>query len=213
MTTLRPSPPKRSGPSRPADAFNKAYYRRFYLDTQTRVRSSAGEERLARFVFGYLGHLGIPVRRVLDMGCGLGKWRGLLTKHHPRGEYTGVEISEYLCGKYGWTHSSAADFRGRGRYDLVLCQSVLQYLGDEDAAKALANLARLCRVALYREISTRRDWEIHCNRKMTDGKVYLREEHWYRKLLAPHFRSAGGGLFLPKDSPVVLYDLELGSAL
>jgi SAM-dependent methyltransferase len=207
-----PRPRKRAGPSRPLDAFNEAYYRRFYLDTKTRVRSGAAEERLARFVFGYMGHLGLPVRRVLDLGCGLGGWKRVLSRHHRGADYTGVEISPYLCGKYGWTQSSAADFRGRGRYDLVLCQSVFQYLGDEEARKAVANMARLCRGALYLEIITKRDWEIHCNRKMTDGKIHLREASWYRKLLARHFRSAGGGIFLPKDSHAVLYDLEAGAA-
>ncbi|MDB5105886.1 MAG: Methyltransferase type 12 [Fibrobacteres bacterium] len=205
-----PAPRKRAGPSRPVTAFDEAYYRRFYLDSDTRVRSGQAEERLARFVFGYLGHLGIPVRRALDLGCGLGRWRGILARHHPRADYTGVEISPYLCEKYGWLRSSAADFKGRGRYDLVLCQSVFQYLGDEEARNAVANLARLCRGAVYLEIITKRDWELHCNRKMTDGKIYLRDAAWYRKLLAPHFRSAGGGIFLPKDSPVVLYDLEGG---
>jgi SAM-dependent methyltransferase len=208
MTTLKPSLSKRASSSRPVDAFNEAYYRRFYLDTQTRVRSSGAEERLARFVFGYLGHLGIPVKRALDLGCGLGKWRALLSRHHPGGDYTGVEISEYLCGKYGWTQGSAADFRGRGRYDLVLCQSVIQYLGDSEAEAAVENMARLCRGALYLEIITKRDWERNCNRKMTDGKIHLREDKWYRDLLATHFRTAGGGLFLPKTSPVVLYELE-----
>jgi SAM-dependent methyltransferase len=188
MTTLKPSQAKRAAASRPVDAFNEAYYRRFYLDTRTRVRSAAAEE--------------------LDLGCGLGKWRNLLARHHPGGDYTGVEISEYLCGKYGWARGSAADFRGRGRYDLVLCQSVIQYLGDSEAEAAVENMARLCRGALYLEIITKRDWERNCNRKMTDGKIHLREERWYRNLLAPHFRSAGGGLFLPKDSPAVLYELE-----
>lgn len=201
---------KRSDPSRPLEAFNEAYYRRFYLDKGTRVRSSAAEARLARYVFGYLGHLGIPVKRVLDVGCGLGRWRGQLARHHPRAGYTGVEISPYLCAKYGWEKSSASDFRGRGRYDLVLCQSVFQYLGDADARAAVENLARLCRGALYLEIITKGDWELHCDRKMTDGKVHLRTGSWYRKLLERHFRSAGGGLFLPKDSRVVLYELERG---
>jgi 2-polyprenyl-3-methyl-5-hydroxy-6-metoxy-1,4-benzoquinol methylase len=208
MTTLRPALSPRTLPSRPVEAFNEAYYRRFYLDSRTRVRSSTAEARLADFVFGYLGHLGIPVKRVLDVGCGLGKWRSLAARHHPRATYTGVEISPYLCAKYGWTQSSAADFRGRGRYDLVLCQSVLQYLGDEEARLAVANLARLCRGAVYLEIITKRDWQMHCNRSMTDGKIHLREDRWYRDLLAAHFRSAGGGIFLPKDSPVVLYELE-----
>jgi SAM-dependent methyltransferase len=222
MTKLRPSPPRSSIPSRPskgnegnassrpAEAFNEAYYKRFYLDSRTRVRSSAAETRLASFVFGYLDHLGVPVRRVVDLGCGLGKWKGLLAKRHPRADYTGVEFSPYLCGKYGWNQGSAADFRGRGRYDLVLCQSVIQYLGDEDARRAVANMARLCRGAVYLEIITKRDWREHCDRKATDGKVHLREGAWYRDLLSPHFRNAGGGLFLPRDSGAVLYELESG---
>ena len=72
-----------------------------------------------------------------------------------------------------------ADFQGRGQYDLILCQSVIQYLGDKEAETALANIARLCR-----------------------------EAAWYRKVMGRYFRSAGGGLFLPKDSHAVLYELE-----
>ncbi|HKP95776.1 MAG TPA: class I SAM-dependent methyltransferase [Fibrobacteria bacterium] len=199
-----------SGLSRPLSAFNEAYYRRYYRNPETRVRSAAADGRLARFVFGYLEHLGIPVRRVVDLGCGLGQWRGRLALHHPRAAYTGVDISPYLCAKYGWEESSAADFRGRGRYDLVLCQSVFQYLGDAEARIAVENLARLCRGALYLEIITEEDWELHCNRRMTDGNVHLRGAGWYRKLLGRRFRSAGGGIFLPKDSPAVLYELERG---
>ncbi|MDB5050077.1 MAG: hypothetical protein JWO30_3148 [Fibrobacteres bacterium] len=210
MPARKPIPSTRSGLSRPIKAFNEAYYRRFYLDPETRVRSGTADARLARFVFGYLDHLGIPVKRVVDLGCGLGQWRGLLAGHHPRAVYTGVEISPYLCGKYGWVESSAADFRGRGRYDLILCQSVFQYLGDGEARAAVENLARLCRGALYLEIITKKDWQNHCNRKLTDGNIHLRDEAWYRKLLGRHFRSAGGGIFLPNESPVVLYDLERG---
>ena len=150
------------------------------------------------------------MKRVVDLGCGLGKWQGLLAKRHPRADYTGVEYSPYLCGKYGWTRGSAADFQGRGLYDLVLCQSVIQYLGDEDARLAVANMARLCRGAVYLEIITKRDWRDHCDRKATDGQVHLRAGAWYRDLLAPHFRNAGGGLFLPRDSGAVLYELESG---
>ena len=154
MPTSKPLPYGQSGLSRPLQAFNESYYRRYYRDPGTRVRSATADGRLARFVFGYLGHLGIPVKRAVDLGCGLGQWRGQLAKHHPRAAYTGVDISPYLCAKYGWEQSSAADFRGRGRYDLVLCQSVFQYLGDAEARAAVENLARLCRGALYMEIST-----------------------------------------------------------
>jgi SAM-dependent methyltransferase len=212
---IRKPPPKAKPPgkeslSRPKESFDKAYYQRFYLNPATRVRATSAETSLARFVFGYLEHLGIPVKRVLDMGCGLGKWRGQTAKFQPHSTYTGVEISAYLCGKYGWVESSAAEFQGRGGYDLVLCQSVIQYLGEAEAKAAIANLARLCRGALYLEIITAEDWARHCDRKLTDGKVHLRSSRWYKKALGLHFRSAGGGIFLPKDSPVVLYELERG---
>lgn len=202
----------RSAPSRPRAGFGEAYYRRFYLDPATRIRSRAGQERLARFVFGYMAYLDIPVRRVLDLGCGLGQWRRDTADTHPRAAYTGVEISPWLCGRYGWEEGSAADFRGRGRYDLVLCQSVLQYLSDAEAKAAVANMARLCRGAAYLEIITEEDWREHCDKRATDGTIHLRASAWYRKLLGAHFRSAGGGLFLPKESPTVLYELEQGRA-
>ncbi len=189
-------------------AFDEAYYRRFYLDSATKVRNASEQASLGRFVFGYLAHLGLPVRRVLDLGCGLGQWRQELAKHHRAATYQGVEFSPYLCGKFGWDQGSVSDYKGRGRFDLVICQSVFQYLDDGEAKAGIDNLARLCRGAVYLEIITSLDWRKHCNRKMTDGNVFLREGSWYRKHLDRHFRSAGGGLFLPKQSPAVLYELE-----
>lgn len=191
-------------------SFDAAYYRKFYLDPATKVRNASGQANLARFVFGYLAHLGLPVRRALDLGCGLGQWRKELAKHHPAASYQGVEYSPYLCGKFGWDQGSVADYKGRGSYDLVICQSVFQYLDDKQAKAGIDNLGRLCRGAVYLEIITALDWRKHCNREMTDGNIFLREGAWYRKHLDRHFRSAGGGLFLPRKSPAVLYELEGG---
>lgn len=197
-----------ASPARPRTAFDAAYYRRYYLDPATRVDHPRARRRLAVFVLAGLDHLGIPVRRVLDLGCGMGHWRKELAALRPSARYIGVEASPWLCGKLGWERGTVDGYRGRGRHDLVICQSVLQYLDDRAARAGVENLARLCRGALYLEALTREDWDRHCNRKVTDGRVHLRPAAWYRRLLARRFRPVGGGIWIPKDSEVVLYELE-----
>ena len=189
-------------------AFDKRYYDRYYRSRKTRVTSEREVQALGRFVCAYLAYVGQPVRRVLDAGCGLGYWKRVIAQHYPRASYTGIEASEYLCRELGWTQASVADYKGRGRFDLVVCQGVLQYLDDQQAAAAIDNLGRLCRGALYLEALTTEDWQEHCDRRCTDGRVHLRNGSWYRKHLRAHFRACGGGLFLHRDAQVVLYSLE-----
>ncbi len=188
--------------------FDAAYYRRYYLHPATRVTDPKVRARLGAFVFAYLKHIDLPVDRVLDAGCGLGQWQKLVKKAFPEALYTGLEVSEYLCGKYGWTRASIADYKGRGRYDLIICQGVMQYLEDGEADSAIANLGRLCRGALYLEALTREDWDRNCDTQTTDGAVHLRPAAWYRKRLEPHFINLGGGLHLSHRSPTVLFELE-----
>ncbi len=188
--------------------FDAAYYARFYGDKATRVSGLADTRKLARFVAGYLDYLDLPVRRVLDAGCGLGRWKLALAEHYPRARYTGLEWSEHLCARFGWQQGSIADYRGRGRYDLIVCQGVLQYLNDRDAERALDNLGRLCRGALYLEVLTAEDWKDACDQRATDGDVHRRPASFYRKRLARRFIAVGGGLFVHRDAGAVLYALE-----
>ena len=96
-----------------------------------------------------LRQAGIPVRSILDAGCGIGLLRKPFAAALPRARYQGLEASEYLCARYRWTKGSVVDFAPRTPSDLVICYDVLQYLDDRDAARAIANLARLTRAALY----------------------------------------------------------------
>lgn len=191
-----------------AFAFDQNYYDRFYRDPQTRVASQEATDRLADFVCAYLTHIDLHVDRVLDLGCGLGFWQNAIGRHFPVAEYTGVEISRYLCEEMGWLHGSVVDFRSRKKFDLVVCQGVLQYLTDSECRDALENLGRLCRGALYLEALTTQDWEVNCDQSVTDGAVHLRTGAWYRKRLAPHFRNAGGGVFLSHRADASLFELE-----
>ncbi|WP_181197327.1 class I SAM-dependent methyltransferase [Enhygromyxa salina] len=194
-----------------ADArFDSSYYERYYADPDTRVGSEASTARLVRFVCSYLDYLGVELREVLDFGCGVGLWRAPLRHCVPGLTYHGVEFSAHLCERHGWVRGSVVDHDHGRAVDLVVCQGVLQYLPDAQARRAIRNLARHAGQALYLEALTKGDWLHNCDQSVTDGDVYLRTAAWYRDALAPHFDSCGGGLFLPKDSPVVLFELEQG---
>ncbi len=188
--------------------FDKAFYERFY--SYPRIRASDLKESavLGDFVCAYLRYLGQSVRRVLDIGCGLGFWQDVVARHYPKANYTGVEISDYLCEQYGWTRGSVVDFKGRAAFDLVICNDVLQYLSLADASAAIDNLATLCRGAMYFNLLTKEDWEENCDQERTNGDVYLRSSDWYQRRLRRLFIQAGGGLFVSQRSSTVLWELE-----
>ncbi len=188
--------------------FDRAYYDRFYRDRDDRVISEEQMEVLGRFVCSYLDYLGLQVSHVLDIGCGLGWWQGIITAYFPSASYTGVELSEYLCDEYGWTRASVVDYRSSRSFDLVICQGVLQYLDDGDAATAIINLGKLCRGALFLEVLTREDWEHNCDQAATDNRCHLREARWYASRLAKHFTNCGGGVFVSKRSEHYSYALD-----
>jgi SAM-dependent methyltransferase len=190
------------------NAFDAAYYARFYGNPRTRVASPADAAKLGAFVCGYLAFLDLRVREVVDLGCGLGHWQAVIARHFPGARYTGVEVSEHLCRERGWVHGSVVDYRHPRRADLVICQGVLQYLNDRAARHAIDNLAATTRGALYLEALTRLDWEENCDRRTTDGAVHLRTGAWYRRQLRPHFVSCGGGVFVHRDAGVSRFELE-----
>lgn len=192
----------------PRERFDRNYYNRYYESARTRAVTPADIELLARHVWHYLAYLNIRVRTALDLGCGIGLWRDALHSIDSRIRYAGVESSEYVCNKYGWSRASITSFRSRSRFDLVICQSVLQYLASPEVVPALQNMARLCRGALYLEIVTREDLAAHCEHAYTDSAIHVRSDAWYRRRIKPLFRNCGGGIFVPADSDTVLYSLE-----
>lgn len=188
--------------------FDAAYYRRFYLQAATRVNSRQDTERSALVVASIVAELQLPVRRIVDMGCGLGWFKRPLLKIFPQAHYVGVEYSEYLCDQYGWQQGSVVDYRGRGRFDLVTCCDVLQYLNDRSAAKALNNLARLSRGALYLHVPTCSDWQNVVDRTVTDNLVHLRPANWYQQRLRRHFVHVGNGVHVRRGVPFYQWELQ-----
>jgi SAM-dependent methyltransferase len=187
--------------------FDAEYYRRFYFDAATRAVSPAAAKRQAAFISAYLRYLEIPVRRVLDLGCGIGRTLRALQHAFPRANCQGVEYSPYLCKRYGWTPGSAVDFASATAFDLVICNDVLPSLDDRLCEQAITNIARLSRGAAFLGILAEEDWA-RCDQARTDRNVNLRPARWYRRRLARHFVNLGGGMYLKRPSDITIWALD-----
>lgn len=190
------------------DRFGAQYFDHFYRDAATRVVSRVQMRDRAVLIGALLRQIELPVRRILDVGCGLGLLRGGFAAVLPRARYTGLEFSDYLCRRYGWIHGSVTDYQPTKPYDLVVCYDVLQYLDDADAARALKNFSRLTRCALYLSALTRRDWRENCDRSRTDRDVHLRTGEWYRRRLERRFHYVGCGVWVRRDVGLVQWEME-----
>ena len=91
--------------------FGREYYQRYYFDPRTAVATRREMQARARLIAALTGHVGLPVRRILEAGCGTGMLRTPLRRLLPRAHYVGLEHSDYLCRRYGWQ---------RGRIDRQL---------------------------------------------------------------------------------------------
>jgi SAM-dependent methyltransferase len=190
-----------------SERFGREYYQRFYFDGRTAVISRVEMRARARLIGAYATHVGLPVRRMLDAGCGIGMLRAPLRRAFPRARYTGLEYSAWLCERYGWTRGSLADWRA-DPFDLVVCYDVLQYLDDRIAARAIVNLGRLTRGLLYLSALTTRDWRENCDRSRTDREVHLRAAEWYGARLRRWFRPSGAGFWIRRGAPLTTWEME-----
>jgi len=188
--------------------FDRDYYQRFYFNPRTAVTSRAEMRARARLIAGCVQYVGLPVARILDAGCGVGMLRAPLKRSLRSADYVGLEFSEYLCRRYGWRRGSIESLRTRERFDLVICYDVLQYLSAAQARRAIANLARVCRGALYFGALTTEDWRDNCDQTRTDRIPGLRPGAWYRRELARAFRPLGCGMWLKRELNLTLWDLD-----
>jgi SAM-dependent methyltransferase len=191
--------------------FDRDFFKRYYHDAATSVVSAEDIFKRACFVVAYLSHLQVPVETVLDAGCGVGLWKNALHDIDPDIAYLGIDPSGYLCEKYGWFQSSVADFKSRKKFDLVVCQDVMQYMSVAEVDRSFEAIAAVCRGALYFDVPTTDDVDDDLlDMRKTDKNINIRSAAWYRKRLAKHFENAGGGVFIAKDAGAVLLALERG---
>jgi 2-polyprenyl-3-methyl-5-hydroxy-6-metoxy-1,4-benzoquinol methylase len=188
------------------ERFDAAYYRRYYgcRPVHTRQRIAL----LAEGVFSFAAWWRIPIRSVLEVGAGKGYWRDWLESANPRVRYHGIDASEYACRRYHHEQADLAMWQASRSYDLVVCQSVLQYLDDSSATKAIETLADACRGLLFFDVPTIADRDNVIDPSSTDLDVHWRTGAWYRKRLSVGFTEIGAGLWLSNRSTAVFWDLE-----
>ncbi|MEM7216845.1 MAG: class I SAM-dependent methyltransferase [Pseudomonadota bacterium] len=189
------------------DDFDQDYYDRFYENPRTCAVDEAEAERQAAFIAAYLSYLEVPVQRIADIGCGLGRVLRALGARYPQAKTTGVEYSSYVCERHGWTQGSVVDFQSAKPFDLVVCNDVIAYLDDRSCARAINNLSRLTRSALFLGVLTKEDWRL-CDTERTDDQQYLRPKAWYAKRLDKHFVNVGGGIYLKKPLAFPVWTMD-----
>lgn len=190
----------------PPDRFDAAYYRRFYGSRPVHDRKRIG--LLAASITNMAAWWRIPIRSVLDVGAGKGYWRDWLAAERPNVRYEGLDVSGYACRRYGHTHADLATWQPTRRYDLVICQSVIQYLDGVQAADALHALGEACNGLLFLEVPTIADRGGVIDPDGTDLDVHWRSGDWYRVRLDRHFVALGCGLWASRRRPVAFFELE-----
>ncbi len=158
--------------------YDQSYFQRWYRNPRTRVITPADTKRKAQLAIGAAEYmLGRRVRTVLDVGAGEGTWLAPLRALRPRVQYTGVDPSEYAVRRFGkrrnihWGAFGELDAAGllSGRYDLVVCCGVVNYLSKVELERGLGVIASILTGVAFIEVWTsaddivgdRRGWSEH----------------------------------------------------
>jgi SAM-dependent methyltransferase len=189
------------------ERFDAAYYRRYYGPSRP-VHDRRRIAQLASGVTSLAAWWRVPIRSVLDVGAGKGYWRDWLQEHLPRVRYHGLDVSEHAARRYGHEHADLATWEPTRAFDLVVCQSMLQYLPDGRAQQAIDVLGRACRGLLFVEVPTIADRDEVVDPTNADLDIHWRTGRWYRTRLDRHFVEIGASLWASHDLDIPFFELE-----
>jgi len=147
--------------------YDREYFDRWYRDPRVRVATNESVARKVHLVISVAEALLLrPVRSVLDVGCGEGTWRAPLKKMRPAIRYVGVDSSEYVIARFGKRRGirrgtfgalGAIEKSLRGRFDVIVCCDMLQYVSSAELRAGLASVGALLGGVAYLEAYTSGD--------------------------------------------------------
>ncbi|MEP6591688.1 MAG: class I SAM-dependent methyltransferase [Gemmatimonadota bacterium] len=137
--------------------YEQAYFDKWYRDPRHRIESRTRLLREVTFVVAATEQLlQRPLKSVLDVGAGEGRWQPVLQRLRPGSRYAGVEPSEYAVQRWGRRRNlrsgsiDTLDTLGLDApFDLVICADVLHYLPTATVRHALPSLASLAGGVIY----------------------------------------------------------------
>jgi len=185
--------------------FDSDYYARFY--GKDGAHDAERIAYLATAVHNMCAWWGLNIGSVLDVGAGMGMWRDWYNSSYPHVQVRSIDVSEHACTTWNHERRNIAEWKPRGKYDLVVCHSVLQYLDNASFSEAIENLASATRHVMYLELPTKWDYENIVDSRGTDLLVYKRSATWYRQQLTPFFTQVGAGLWI-RVNGLPMYELE-----
>lgn len=167
----------------PTKTYDRAYFDRWYRGPGAPAGSKAALRRnVSLAVAATESVLDRPLRSVLDVGCGEGRWQPELRRLRPRANYLGIDTSEYAIERFGTRRSlRLGSFQElhlhvfERPFDLVVCSDVLHYLTKEQILQGLDPLADLVGGVALLEVFTAED-EIEGD----EAGFHRRPAAWYR---------------------------------
>jgi len=129
--------------------YDRAYFDRWYRDR--RIGSAADLARTVAFAVAITEQvLGRPLRSVLDVGAGEGRWQPMLHRLRPRARYAGIDSSEWAVERWGRRRNlrlGSIDTLDRlgldDPFDLIVVADVMHYLPTAVLRRGVAQVARL----------------------------------------------------------------------
>jgi hypothetical protein len=187
--------------------FTKKYFLDLYPKNET-IDGDYNSKDHAEYLSSIFKLMGVHISSVYDFGFGKGKLLRDVSKKLESTDVRGCDISRYAFDnlkKKKWSKdfklevSEIHDLKiVRKPYHLGLCNSVLQYVSDENLKKSIHVMAKNCKY-LYLHVPTTEDYKIlKKDLKFEDSYSIHRSNRHYIELLDKKFHFVSWGLLESK---------------
>ena len=145
--------------------YDRDYFDRWYRDHRLKIDGPADLARKVGMVVRLTEYLlDRPIRTVLDIGCGEGRWLAPLRALRPNIDYRGIDSSEYAVERFRKTRGiqlgSLENLHQLGLsdpVDLCICADTLHYVPTKELRTGLATINKLTRGMAFLEVLTTAD--------------------------------------------------------